>query len=131
MRGADVFIGVSKSNLLKADDIKAMARNAIVFAMANPVPEIMPDEAKKGGATIVASGRSDFPNQINNVLAFPGIFKGAIESRTRKITEKMKIAAAIALASVIKSPNKNKIIPDPFDKKVVMAVSNAIKKLAS
>ncbi|MFZ2484552.1 MAG: NADP-dependent malic enzyme [Minisyncoccia bacterium] len=131
LKGADIFIGVSKSNLLKAADIKTMAKKAIVFAMANPTPEIMPDEARKGGAAVVASGRSDFPNQINNVLAFPGIFKGAIESRTSQITDKMKIAAAEALARVVKKPTANKIIPDPFDKRVVLAVSNAIKRLAT
>lgn len=131
LKGADIFIGVSKSNLLKAADIKTMAKKAIVFAMANPTPEIMPDEARKGGAAVVASGRSDFPNQINNVLAFPGIFKGAIESRTSQITDKMKIAAAEALARVVKRPTRAKIIPDPFDKRVVLAVSNAIKRLAT
>ena len=128
--GADVFIGVSKANLLKASDIKTMAKRAIVVAMANPVPEIMPDEARLGGAAVVASGRSDFPNQINNVLAYPGIFKGAIESRILQITYEMKIAAAEALARVVKNPTAERIIPDPFDKGVVFAVSNAVKKLA-
>jgi malate dehydrogenase (oxaloacetate-decarboxylating) len=131
LKNADVFIGVSKSNLLKASDVKTMAEKAIIFAMANPTPEIMPSEAKRGGAIVVASGRSDFPNQINNVLVYPGIFKGAIESRTSKITDEMKIAAAKALATVVKRPVAEKIIPDPFDKKVVLAVSNAVKKLAS
>ena len=131
LKNADVFIGVSKGNLLKPSDIQTMAKSAIIFAMANPTPEIMPTEAKRGGAAVIASGRSDFPNQINNVLAYPGIFKGAIESRTSKITEKMKIAAAEALAAVVKKPTAGKIIPDIFDKKVVLAVSNAIKKLAS
>ncbi|MBI1974563.1 MAG: NADP-dependent malic enzyme [Candidatus Zambryskibacteria bacterium] len=127
---ADVFIGVSKARLLQASDIKTMANKSIVIAMANPVPEIMPDEAKRGGAAVVGSGRSDYPNQINNVLAYPGIFKGAIESRVSQITDKMKIAAAEALASVVKKPTANRIIPDPFDKKVVLAVANAIKKIA-
>ncbi|MBI2086806.1 MAG: NADP-dependent malic enzyme, partial [Candidatus Zambryskibacteria bacterium] len=104
LKDADVFVGVSKGDLLKAADIEIMAKNAIVFAMANPIPEIMPDEAKRGGAAVVASGRSDFPNQINNVLAFPGIFKGAIESRITQITDEMKIAAAKALARVVKKP---------------------------
>jgi len=131
LKNADVFIGVSKGNLLKPPDIKTMAKGAIIFAMANPTPEIMPGEAKRAGAAVVASGRSDFPNQINNVLVYPGIFKGVIESRTSKITEKMKIAAAEALAAVVKKPTAGKIIPDIFDKKVVLAVSNAIKKLAS
>ena len=131
LKNADVFIGVSKGNLLKASDIETMAKRAIVFAMANPTPEIMPDEAKRGGATIVASGRSDFPNQINNVLAFPGIFKGAIESRISQITDTMKIAAALALAATVRKPVAERIIPNPFDKRVVLAVSNAIKKLAT
>ena len=130
LKNADVFIGVSKGNLLKSSDIKTMASNAIVFAMANPIPEIMPEEAKRGGAAIIATGRSDFPNQINNVLVFPGIFKGAIESRISQITDKMKIEVAQALARVVKKPTREKIIPDIFDKKVVLAVSNAVKKLA-
>ena len=128
LKGADIFIGVSKGNLLNAPDIKTMSGKAIVFAMANPTPEITPDEALKAGAAVAASGRSDFPNQINNVLAYPGIFKGAIEARLNKITDKMKISAAEALANVIKKPTANKIIPDPFDKKIVPAVSDAIKK---
>ncbi|MDP2720344.1 MAG: malic enzyme-like NAD(P)-binding protein, partial [bacterium] len=130
LNNSDVFIGVSKGNLLKASDVKTMAKRAIIFAMANPTPEIMPNEAKRAGATSVASGRSDFPNQINNVLVYPGIFKGAIESRTSKITEEMKIAAAKALAAIVKRPTAEKIIPDIFNKKVVLAVSNAVKKLA-
>lgn len=128
LKSADVFIGVSKGNLLTASDIKTMSGKAIVFAMANPTPEIMPSDAIRAGAAIVASGRSDFPNQVNNVLAYPGIFKGAIEARLKNITDEMKIAAAEALANVIKKPTAEKIIPDPFDKKVVPAVSNAIKK---
>lgn len=130
LTGADVFIGVSKGGLLKAQDIKTMASRAIVFAMANPVPEIMPSEAKLGGATVVASGRSDFPNQVNNVLVFPGIFRGAIDAGAKQITDKMKIAAALALASVVKISTAEKIIPDPFDKRVVPAVANAVKKIA-
>ena len=130
LKNADIFIGVSKGNLLKASDVATMAKRAIVFAMANPTPEIMPDEAKRGGAAVVASGRSDFPNQVNNALAYPGIFKGAIESRTTQITDEMKIAAALALARIVKKPNPNNIIPDLFDKLVVPAVSNAVKKLA-
>ncbi len=128
LKGADIFIGVSKGNLLTASDIKTMSEKSIIFAMANPTPEIMPNEAIKAGAAVVASGRSDFPNQVNNVLAYPGIFKGAIEARINKITDEMKIAAAEALADVVKKPTASKIIPDPFDKKVVPAVSNAIKK---
>jgi len=130
LKNSDVFIGVSKGNLLKASNVKTMAKKAIIFAMANPTPEIMPSEAKRAGAAIVASGRSDFPNQINNVLVYPGIFKGAIESRISEITDEMKIAAAEALAAVVKRPTAEKIIPDLFDKKVVLTVSNAVKKLA-
>lgn len=127
LKGADVFIGVSKANLLTSDDIKLMAEKAIVFAMANPNPEILPEEAKKGGAFIIATGRSDYPNQINNVLAFPGIFKGALEIRASKISEKMKLAAAYALAGLVKNPTPKKIIPDLFDKRVVKVVSQAVK----
>src|SRR3989344_1091627 len=131
LKGADVFIGVSKGNLVQISDVRNMAKGAIIFAMANPIPEIMPSDAKRGGATIVASGRSDFPNQINNVLVYPGIFKGAIESRTSKITDQIKVAAAEALAAVVKKPTAEKIIPDIFDKRVVVAVSMAVRKLAS
>lgn len=130
IEGADIFLGVSIGNLLNTSDVRTMAKKAIVVAMANPVPEIMPDEAKRAGAMVVATGRSDFPNQINNVLAYPGIFKGAIESRTREITDAMKISAAEAMAKVVKKPTANTIIPDIFDKRVVLAVSNAVKKLA-
>lgn len=130
LKGRDIFIGVSKGNLLTASDVKNMNKNAIIFAMANPTPEIWPEEARRGGTRVVATGRSDFPNQINNVLVYPGIFKGAIESRTSEITTKMKIAAARALAAVVKKPTADKIIPDIFDKRVVTAVSSAVKKLA-
>jgi len=124
--GKDVFIGVSSPNLLKKDDIKKMNDNSIVFAMANPVPEIMPEEAKAGGAKIIATGRSDFPNQVNNVLAFPGVFKGALEKRA-KITEKMKIAAAEALAGMVKNPSPEKIIPSVFEDGVADMVAEAVK----
>lgn len=130
LKGSDVFIGVSKGNILKFSDIQLMEDKAIIFALANPTPEIMPDEAKKGGAKVVATGRSDYPNQINNVLAFPGIFKGALEIKAPKITEKMKFQAAFALASLVEKPTSENIIPDPFDKKVVEAVSGAIKLAA-
>ncbi|MBI4039854.1 NAD-dependent malic enzyme, partial [Candidatus Daviesbacteria bacterium] len=126
LKGADVFIGVSRGGLMKAQDVKLMAKKPIVFALANPAPEIMPDEAQKGGAYVVATGRSDFPNQINNVLAFPGIFKGALKVRAPRITEGMKLAAAGALAKLIKRPTREKIIPNPFDKRVVEAVSKAV-----
>lgn len=128
MKKSDVFIGVSKANLLTRNDIKLMNKGAIVFAMANPIPEIMPDEAKIGGAVVVATGRSDMPNQVNNSLAFPGIFKGALEIRAKKITKEMKIAAAIALAKLVKNPTAEKIVPGPFDKGVAEAVSNAVKE---
>lgn len=124
--GADVFIGVSAPNILKKEDVEKMNK-PIVFAMANPVPEIMPDEAKKGGAEIVATGRSDFPNQINNALCFPGIFRAALDVRAKSITEEMKLAAAEALASTI-NPTRKKIIPDIFDKRVVKNITKAVKK---
>ena len=123
LSGADVFIGVSAPNLLKAKDIKKMNRDAVVFAMSNPVPEIMPREAKKGGAAIVASGRSDFPNQINNVLVFPGIFRGALDTRTRFITDKIKVKAAEAIANLVKNPKSDRIVPEALDKKVVRTVA--------
>ncbi len=126
LKDADVFIGVSKANLLTSADIKIMNKDAIVFAMANPVPEIMPKEALKGGAKVVATGRSDMPNQINNSLAFPGIFKGALKIRAPRITAKMKVNAAYALAGMIKRPTVDKIIPGPFDKGIASVVSNAV-----
>lgn len=128
LKGADVFIGVSQAGLITAKEVKTMAPKAIVMAMANPIPEIMPDEAKRGGAMVVASGRSDFPNQINNVLAFPGIFKGALSVRATKITLEMKLAAAEALAAMVRRPTVEKIIPDPLDKKVAMVVAKAVAK---
>jgi malate dehydrogenase (oxaloacetate-decarboxylating) len=127
LKGADVFVGLSQPNLLNRDDIRTMAKDPVVFAMANPTPEIMPDEAKAGGARIVATGRSDFPNQINNVLAFPGIFKGVLESGKKKITDEMKLKAARTLADYVGVPNENKIIPDPLDKNVALAVAEAMK----
>jgi len=120
---ADVFVGVSGPNLLNQSDITTMNKDSIVFAMANPIPEIMPSEAKKGGARIVASGRSDFPNQINNVLVFPGIFRGALDARVRNITEKHKIKAAKAIANLVKKPKSGKIIPEALDRSVVKMVS--------
>ena len=124
LSGADVFVGVSSPNLLNAKDIKIMNQKAIVFTMSNPVPEILPAEAKRGGAAIVATGRSDFPNQINNVLAFPGIFRGALDTRTRFITDKIKIRAAEAIARLVKKPKYDKIMPSALDKNVVKAVAN-------
>ncbi len=126
LKGADAFVGVSRGNLLTADDIKLMGDKPIVFAMANPIPEIMPSEAKKGGAYIIATGRSDFPNQVNNSLAFPGVFKGALSIRAPRITEEMKIKAAEALAGLVKNPTADKIIPNAFDAGVTDTVAAAV-----
>lgn len=127
LTGADVLLGVSGPGLAKASDIKLMTKGAIVFALANPTPEIMPDEAKKGGAAVVATGRSDFPNQVNNSLAFPGIFRGALDHNVRKITEDHKLKAAKALAALVPKPAANKILPDMFDKRVAPAVAKVIR----
>jgi malate dehydrogenase (oxaloacetate-decarboxylating) len=126
--GADVFIGVSAPNLIDRSHVAAMNKEAIVFAMSNPVPEIMPDEAKKGGAAIIATGRSDFPNQINNVLAFPGIFRGALDNRVKRITDIHKLKAAKVLADLVKKPTRGKIIPDALDRRAVKAVANVFRK---
>ena len=130
LMGADVFIGVSKAGILTAEMVRAMAPKPIVFAMANPVPEIMPDEAKAAGAAVVATGRSDFPNQINNLLAFPGVFRGVFDAGARRITEAMKLAAAGALAAYVGTPAADRIIPDPLDKAVARVVAEAVKKAA-
>ena len=132
VKGADVFIGVSAPGSLTQDMVKSMAKDAIIFAMANPVPEIMPDEALAAGAKIVGTGRSDFPNQINNVLAFPGIFRGALDVRAKDINDEMKIAAAEAIAAVIPDDKltQDNIIPDSFDPHVRDAVANAVKEAA-
>ena len=132
MQGRDVFVGVSAPNIVTAEMVGTMAKDAIVFAMANPTPEIMPDEAKKGGARVVATGRSDFPNQINNVLVFPGIFKGALEARATDITEEMKIAAVRAIADIIKSEEltEDYIIPGAFDERVADNVAREVAKTA-
>ena len=124
---ADVFIGVSGPHLLTADDVALMNDNAIVFALSNPVPEILPDEAKKGGAMVVATGRSDFPNQINNALVFPGVFRGALDKGVRNITDQSKLRAAKALAALVATPTATKIIPDILDKRVVHAVAASIR----
>ena len=126
--GADVFIGVSGPGVLKKEMIKDMNEKPIIFAMANPIPEIMPDDAKEGGAFIIGTGRSDFPNQINNVLAFPGIFRGALDIRAKRITEEMKIAAAKALASYVKDPTVDNIMPSALDKEVAKVVAEAVRK---
>ncbi|WP_053955566.1 NAD(P)-dependent malic enzyme [Inediibacterium massiliense] len=128
----DVFIGVSVPNVLTKEMVSSMNQKSILFAMANPTPEIMPDDAKEAGAFIVGTGRSDFPNQINNVLAFPGIFKGALAVRAEKITENMKLKAAYAIANVLREDELgvDQIIPNPFDQKVSQAVANAVMKAA-
>lgn len=127
LKGADIFIGVSKPGLVTQEMVKSMAEKPIIFAMSNPVPEIMPDEARAAGAAVVATGRSDFPNQVNNVLAFPGIFRGVIDAKAKKITEEMKLAAAKALASHVKEPAADKIIPDALDEAVAGVVAEAVK----
>ncbi|OHB19761.1 MAG: malate dehydrogenase [Parcubacteria group bacterium RIFCSPHIGHO2_01_FULL_56_18] len=127
LEGADVLIGVSGPGLAKAADIKLMNKDAIVFALANPIPEIMPDEARKGGAAVIATGRSDFPNQLNNSLAFPGIFRGAIDHKVTRITETMKLKAAKALAALIPKPTAGKILTDMFDRRVAPAVAKVIR----
>jgi malate dehydrogenase (oxaloacetate-decarboxylating) len=127
IKNADVFIGVSASDLLDSSDIKQMNTNPIVFAMANPVPEIMPKEAKKGGAAIVATGRSDFPNQVNNVLVFPGIFRGIFDAGKTEITQKMLLSAAHALSDLVESPTAEKILPGVFDEGVSEVVAKAVK----
>lgn len=130
MQGADVFIGVSAPGLVTEEMIRSMNRDAIVFAMANPVPEIMPDAAKHAGAAIVGTGRSDFPNQINNVLAFPGIFRGALDARATRITDEMKIAAAHAIAESVPRPRRERILPSILDKSVTQGVAAAVVKAA-
>lgn len=126
LKDADVFIGVSKGNLLTAEDIRSMAADCVVLAMANPVPEIMPDIALSSGAAVVGTGRSDFPNQVNNVLAFPGIFRGALDAGAKKITESMKLAAAQALAGSVREPKPDKVIPDALDRSVAPLVAVAV-----
>jgi len=126
---ADVFLGLSKGGVLKKEDISLMNEKAIVFAMANPVPEIMPEEAMLGGAAVVASGRSDYANQLNNVLGFPGIFRGALDHGVRDITEEMLVNAAKSLAAVVENPTAENIIPSPFDEHVVKAVAESIRSL--
>ncbi|MDK2586610.1 malic enzyme-like NAD(P)-binding protein [Romboutsia sedimentorum] len=130
--GADVFIGVSAPGIVSKDMVRSMNKDSIFFAMANPTPEIMPDEAKEAGARVIGTGRSDFPNQVNNVLAFPGIFRGALDVRAKEINEEMKIAAAYAIASMIKDEdlNENNVIPYALDRTVASNVAEAIKKAA-
>ena len=129
LKGADIFVGVSAPNIVSKEMVASMNKDAILFAMANPVPEIMPDLAKKAGAKVVGTGRSDFPNQVNNVVAFPGIFKGALEGRATQITEEMKLAAALAIASLVPEDelNEDNIMPEAFDPRVADVVSAAVK----
>ena len=124
---ADVFIGVSRAGLLTPELVKKMAKDPIVFALANPVPEIMPDVAKQAGVAIIGTGRSDFPNQVNNSLAFPGIFRGALDHGVKKITDQHKLAAAEALANLVENPTIDKVVPTAFDKGVVEAIANVIR----
>ncbi|WP_418875070.1 NAD(P)-dependent malic enzyme [[Clostridium] scindens] len=131
LQGADIFVGVSAPNIVTKEMVSSMNKDAILFAMANPVPEIMPDLAKEAGAKVVGTGRSDFPNQVNNVVAFPGIFKGALEGRASQITEDMKLATAKAIAGLVAEEdlNENNILPEAFDPRVAEAVSKAVKEL--
>lgn len=130
MKGADIFVGVSAPNIVTGEMVASMNQDSILFAMANPVPEIMPDAAKAAGARVVGTGRSDFPNQVNNVVAFPGIFKGALEGRARQITEEMKLAAALAIAGLVKEEDlhEDNILPEAFHPEVAEVVANAVKK---
>lgn len=127
LQGADIFIGVSQPGLLTTDIVKTMDKDPIIFALSNPTPEIMPDEARAAGAAIVATGRSDFPNQVNNSLAFPGIFRGALDHKVQKITDAHKIAAAEAIAALVPDPTPEMIIPGPFTPGITEAVANVIK----
>ncbi len=125
--GADVFIGVSKPGLLTQDMVKKMAEKPVIFALANPTPEILPDEAEAAGAAVVATGRSDFPNQVNNAIAFPGIFRGALDNGVKQITNEHKIAAAEAIAGLVENPTADEIIPSVFDERLVPAIAKVIK----
>jgi malate dehydrogenase (oxaloacetate-decarboxylating) len=132
LKGADVFLGVSVAGAVTKDMVRSMKKGAVIFAMANPVPEIFPDEAKEAGAVVVATGRSDFPNQINNCLGFPGIFRGALDAGAMKITEGMKLAAANALSGLVseRELKADYIIPSAFDERVVLAVAKAVAEAA-
>ena len=125
--GADVFIGVSKGNVVSPEDIRSMAKDPIIFAMANPTPEIMPEDALSAGAKVIGTGRSDFPNQVNNVLVFPGIFRGALDGRAKTINNKMKIAASEALAACVDTPTPNQILPHPLDRTVAPAIAKMVR----
>jgi malate dehydrogenase (oxaloacetate-decarboxylating) len=128
LKGADIFIGVSKAGLLTVDMVRTMSKDPIIFAMANPTPEIMPDIAKTAGVAIMATGRSDFPNQVNNALAFPGIFRGALDNRVSKITDAHKIAAAEVIASLVENPTAEEIIPSVLDDRLVPEIAKVITK---
>ncbi|MBR3601590.1 MAG: NAD-dependent malic enzyme, partial [Lachnospiraceae bacterium] len=130
MRDADIFIGVSAPGIVTSEMVASMNPDSILFAMANPIPEIMPDAAKSAGARIVGTGRSDFPNQVNNVIAFPGIFKGALEGRARQITDEMKLAAALAIADLVKEDelNEENILPDALNAELANVVAQAVKR---
>jgi malate dehydrogenase (oxaloacetate-decarboxylating) len=127
LNGADAVVGVSGPDRFGAKHVALMNKNPIVFALANPIPEIMPAEARRGGARIIATGRSDFPNQINNSLVFPGVFRGALDNQVAQITEKMKLSAALALSRTVKKPTEKKFIPGPFEKRVVRAIAAAVR----
>ena len=131
IKDSDIFIGLSVGDIVNKEMIKSMADDAIVFALANPTPEIDPELAKEAGAKVIATGRSDYANQINNVLAFPGVFRGALDVKSKEINDEMKIAASKAIAELITEEiSEDYIIPDPFDQRVVTAVSTAVKKTA-
>ena len=130
IKGADVFIGVSKGNVITTDDVKAMAKNSIILAMANPTPEIMPEEAIRGGAAVVGTGRSDFANQVNNVLVFPGIFRGALDARAPRINGEMKVAAALALAGAVDEISPENILPHPLDRTVAPRIAKHVRAAA-
>ena len=129
MKGADIFVGVSAPGIISQDMVRSMAKDSILFTMANPDPEILPHLAKEAGAKVVGTGRSDFPNQVNNVVAFPGIFKGALEGRAKQITEEMKLAAALAIASLVPDDelNDENILPEAFNPDVADVVSKAVR----
>jgi malate dehydrogenase (oxaloacetate-decarboxylating) len=130
LKGADVFIGVSRGNIIGADEVRSMAKEAIILAMANPTPEIMPEEAQKGGAAVIGTGRSDFPNQVNNVLVFPGIFRGALDANAPVINGEMKIAAAAALAGDVEEPSAEMILPHPLDRTVAPTIARKVRAAA-
>lgn len=127
LKGADIFIGVSKAGLLTPDMVKSMNADPIIFALANPNPEIMPEDAKAAGAAVIATGRSDYPNQVNNAIAFPGIFRGALDNGVQKITDEHKLAAAEAIASLVDNPTVDEVIPSVFDERLVPTIANAIR----